>query len=147
MQKVDIALMKYTFMYKMGGNVKNAEFYKLEPYLDGPAGMLVVQDLATFDADSKRLWRAILFWPVSKAEIVFDEMIHAPAGADADSVAATALGFFTLREGDTDSEYFDTYNELQLTFRDQHAETVGALAYKGTDDSKDGESLSHLRIP
>jgi hypothetical protein len=31
---------------------------------------------------------------------------------------AGLLGFLSLREGDTDGEYFDTYNERQLAWRD-----------------------------
>jgi len=145
MDKADLALVKYTFMYKLGGNVKNSEFYKLEPYTEGPIGLLVVQDLGEHDEDDKKVWRALLFWPISKAQIIFDEHIHAPSQANADSVAATALGFFTTQEGDTDSEYFDNYTDTQKAFRDEHAEYVGALRYGDEDD--EGESLAHLRIP
>lgn len=145
MDKASVTLVKYKFMYILGGKVKNSEFYRLEPYIDGPAGMLIVQDMCERDADGKKLWRAVMFWPVSTAQILFDERIAAPESSDVDEVAATALGFFTLREGDTDSEYFDGYTTKQLAWRDEHAEQVGILAYKGEDDN--GESLAHLRIP
>jgi len=146
MDKADLALAKYTFMYRLGGKVKNSEFYKLEPYLEGPVGLLVVQDLQEYDSDHKKLWRALMFWPVSKAEILFDERIAAPEWSDVDSVAATALGFFTLQDGDTDSEYFDGYSAEQLAWRDEHAEQVGILRYKDESDDN-SESLAHLRIP
>ena len=147
MDKADLALVKYTFMYKLGGKVKNSEFYKLQPYTEGPIGLLVVQDLGEHDENYKKLWRAVMFWPISKAQIIFDEKIAAPEWSDVDSVAATALGFFTMQEGDTDSEYFDGYSDTQKAFRDEHAEYVGILRYKDESDEDNGESLAHLRIP
>ncbi len=36
--------------------------------------------------------------------------------------------FVTLREGDTDREYFDDYTETMIAFRDGDAEHVGHLA-------------------
>lgn len=125
----------------MGINVRNSEFYEIAPYTGGPVGMLVVQDTCEIDefgGSRHRIWRAVLFWPVSKSEIVFDEKIHAPMGDDFDKVAASALAFFSLREGDTDADYFDGYSDLQLTWRDEHAEYVAGLI--------DGESLKHLKI-
>jgi hypothetical protein len=37
---------------------------------------------------------------------------------DSDDVLRSILGFLTLDEGDTDDEYFDSYTERQLAFRD-----------------------------
>lgn len=118
--------------------MKNSEFYRIAPYTEGPAGMLVVQDKQVTDSDGKKVWRAVLFWPISKAEIIFDEDLHAPAWDDPDTVAASALAFFSLKSGDTDAEYFDGYSDLQLLWRDEHAEYVAGLI--------DGESLKHLKI-
>jgi hypothetical protein len=41
------------------------------------------------------------------------------------------LGFFSLRKGDTDSEYFDSYNASQTDWRDSgRAEYLGMLVYE-----------------
>jgi len=37
---------------------------------------------------------------------------------DSPEAIAGLLGFLSLREGDTDSEYFDNYTERQITWRD-----------------------------
>jgi hypothetical protein len=40
------------------------------------------------------------------------------------------LGFFALREGDTDREYFDSYTGAQIDWRDSgRAEYLGTLVY------------------
>ncbi len=39
------------------------------------------------------------------------------------------LGFLSLRDGDTDAEYFDSYTRRQLEWRDERAEDLGLWAY------------------
>lgn len=38
------------------------------------------------------------------------------------------LGFLSLQDGDTDSEYFDNYTERQIAWRDERAETLSLYA-------------------
>lgn len=121
--------------------------YLLEPYKE-PAvngyGVLLVQPTNSWDDDNKREWLASLTWHDPAGIVrIFEETIHAPESADENSVAASALGFFTLLPGDTDEDYFGKYTEVQCVWRDEHAESVGLLAYAGEGDN--GESLAHLR--
>jgi len=39
----------------------------------------------------------------------------------------TAIGFFSLEDGDTDKEYFDKYTKRQLAWRDKRAEELHLL--------------------
>lgn len=54
---------------------------------------------------------------------------------DADETVAALLGFLTLRPGDTDADYFETYTPEQLDFCAQHAEALSleALTRFGED--------------
>jgi hypothetical protein len=47
--------------------------------------------------------------------------MHDPDGPES---AEALLSFLTLREGDTDGEYFDEYTERQVKFRDCEAEDL-----------------------
>lgn len=40
------------------------------------------------------------------------------------SAARTVLSYATLRDGDTDPEFFEGYTKTQLAWRDQHAECL-----------------------
>ncbi|MEW9532834.1 hypothetical protein [Microbispora sp. NPDC049125] len=42
--------------------------------------------------------------------------------------ARTVLSFLTLREGDTDADYFDSYSRAQLNWRDEYAEELSIYA-------------------
>ena len=42
---------------------------------------------------------------------------------------AAIMGFLTLRPGDTDRDYFDSYTAEQIEFRDTHAETLACEVY------------------
>jgi hypothetical protein len=63
-------------------------------------------------------------------------------GADFSCLASTTygeaavgvLGFLTLRDGDTDDEYFEGYTSEQIAWSDEHAE---ALAMFGMDPDDD----------
>lgn len=48
---------------------------------------------------------------------------------DSDATVASLLGFLSLRPGDTDSEYFETYSPEQLNWAGARAEYLGLLAY------------------
>lgn len=43
---------------------------------------------------------------------------------DSDACVAGIMGFLTLRPGDTDREYFDSYTPEQLEYCQQHAEAL-----------------------
>lgn len=42
--------------------------------------------------------------------------------------ARGVLGFLTLRPGDTDAEFFDSYTPEQIAWRDEHAEDLSIFA-------------------
>lgn len=44
---------------------------------------------------------------------------------DSDACCASLMTFLTLRPGDTDADYFDSYTETQRAFCDSHAEALG----------------------
>jgi hypothetical protein len=52
---------------------------------------------------------------------------------DSDESVRALLGFLTLRPGDTDEEYFESYTQEQLAFADEHGETLSMYAMD--DDS------------
>jgi hypothetical protein len=55
--------------------------------------------------------------PVEKMLFEAEDFCHSPLDADdSDESLWALLGFLTLRKGDTDSEYFQTYNEDQLAW-------------------------------
>src|SRR6185436_10686133 len=43
---------------------------------------------------------------------------------DSDAAVASLMGFLTLKPGDTDSEYFDGYSDLQRDYCSEHAEAL-----------------------
>lgn len=48
---------------------------------------------------------------------------------DSDATLAALLGFLTLRPGDTDAEYFESYSARQLQFAREHGETLAYETY------------------
>ena len=121
-----LAIAKHVLWKRMRINMKNAEFYLLKPYLDGnDKGILVIKNTELI-SDGIQTWRAIMFWSLG-TDPLFNEEVNVPLGKSVDYVAQCALDFLTLKSGDTDSDYFDDYTPEQLTWRDEHAEAVGAL--------------------
>lgn len=49
---------------------------------------------------------------------------HSPNGYSMEESALSLLGFLTLKEGDTDSEYFEQYTPEQIKWRDERAEQM-----------------------
>jgi hypothetical protein len=43
---------------------------------------------------------------------------------DSDKAVGSLMGFLTLRPGDTDSEYFESYTPEQMHFAETHAEAL-----------------------
>jgi hypothetical protein len=61
--------------------------------------------------------------------IVFkgDDFLASPCHADdADATVEALMSFLTLRPGDTDAEYFDSYTDAQRQYCDDHAESLAA---------------------
>lgn len=45
---------------------------------------------------------------------------------DSDEACAGIMGFLTLRSGDTDREYFESYTQAQLDYCKEHAEALAS---------------------
>jgi hypothetical protein len=58
---------------------------------------------------------------------------------DSDAVLAAIVGFFSLRPGDTDADYFDRYTRSQLAFAEECGEE---LALWAAELEQDGEGKS-----
>jgi hypothetical protein len=48
---------------------------------------------------------------------------------DSDECIASLMGFLTLRPGDTDAEYFESYTPQQIDYCEQHAEALAGEVY------------------
>lgn len=71
-----------------------------------------------------------------KLEVIFkgSDYFCAPSQpVDSDDCLRSLLTFLTLREGDTDSEYFADYTAKQLAFRDSDAENLAMWADGDSD--------------
>ncbi|MDA2809912.1 hypothetical protein O4J56_04615 [Nocardiopsis sp. RSe5-2] len=51
--------------------------------------------------------------------------LRTPVGVSEDQVAARALGFLTLRPGDTEDEYFADYSQDQFAWCEENADMLG----------------------
>lgn len=64
-----------------------------------------------------------------KSTVIFEGEDFMPSimhAADSDETVRSLMSFLTMRFGDTDSEYFDNYNSVQLNFVERYAESLGA---------------------
>ena len=65
--------------------------------------------------------------PDTRGTIVFEgeDFACSPMNAvDSDATVAALLGFLSLQDGDTDSDYFDSYTDRQRAWRDARAEDL-----------------------
>lgn len=110
---------------------------KLRPYRKGagPTFTLVTWDTGRIDGDGKSILGYEFRQHTAKSGrhadtiVLFtgEDFCCSPLYAiDSDRCLATLLGFLTLRPGDTDTEYFDTYTAAQLAYCAEHAESLGA---------------------
>lgn len=104
------------------------------PYLDGPAFTLTLLETGRTDWRGQsyigyELWQVPA--PDDSDEPIFagEDFAGSPLHADdSDDTVRALLSFLTLREGDTDADYFDDYTERQCAFRDAHAESLSLYA-------------------
>lgn len=64
-----------------------------------------------------------------------------PSGATEDEMACAAIGFLTLRPGDTDDEYFSDYTPHQCVWRDEYAEELSMILH-----DENGDEVSDLSV-
>lgn len=93
---------------------------------NGPTFTLTLFDLYKRDSMGKNMLdyelkqdRVILF----KGEDYACSPMHA---VDSDETVKSLMGFLTLRPGDTDREYFDSYTPEQLHYCQEHAEYLNS---------------------
>lgn len=65
---------------------------------------------------------------------------------DSDETLRTLLSFLTLRDGDTDADYFKDYTPAQLKWRDEHAEHLGIYATDPDDYSEEDEDSGFVEV-
>jgi len=65
----------------------------------------------------------------ARRAIFSGEDFESTAYADEPTVVADLLGFLSLNDGDTNSDYFDHYTERQLAWRDERAETLSIVVH------------------
>lgn len=120
---------------------------RMEPYIKGKGPTF---DLVTWDTGrrfSTGQWKigAALFSSESEDPIFHNEEIGvAPADPiDSDGATRGALGWFTLRPGDTDRDYFADYAEAQLAFADAHAESLSMYTLDDDPLPWDADLVEH----
>ena len=62
---------------------------------------------------------------------------------DSDETLAGLLGFLSLRPGDTDAEYFDSYTPSQLAWADRCGEQVAGIANELLESTRPGRCSDH----
>ena len=109
-----------------------------EPYKDGPCFRLETWATPRLD----RRGQTIIGYRLTQIEVdgeqatIFEgeDFAGSPLHADdSDETLRSLLGFLTLRPGDTDREYFDSYSERQLAFAGDHAEALSMFGFDVRD--------------
>ncbi len=57
---------------------------------------------------------------------------------DSDATVAAILSFLSLKPGDTDREYFESYSPEQLEWADLHGEELAFLAFELEEQAREG---------
>ncbi len=106
--------------------------YRLDGFADVPHTLEV--ERAGYEPSTGRArWRYRL---AAGDEVIFaGDDLGSPPEATEDEVAKSALGFLTLRPGDTDADYFDAYTPGQLAWCEAHAEDL-SMALLGQDGAE-----------
>ncbi len=92
------------------------------------------------DLYNRKCWRYQLI--VNDVVMFSGDDLTTPMHDDLDGAARAALGFLTLRPGDTDADYFDGYTPAQEAWRDEHAETLSMALHQDEDSD-----LSEYWVP
>lgn len=77
-------------------------------------------------------------------EVIFegdDFGVSQYSSVDGDEALRSLMGFLTLRRGDTDADYFDSYSEDQLSWAEENAEE---LSLYGMDDMADEDMFEDV---
>lgn len=129
----------YYAEYGYRGDMDNLEAEKDEPIREWEDGKF---KLKMWEADDRipnrviRNYLAYRFWYDGKE--VFKGADYAPDASqtdDGDEAVAGLLHFLSLKPGDTDSEYFDSYTTEQMQFAILHGEELGTIARDMEDGS------------
>lgn len=80
-------------------------------------------NLRVYDTGRYRDGKMVIAYRFADAEgVIFEsEDFYAPAFYSPAKLVSALMSFLTLRKGDTDSGYFDSYTERQVAFRDSYA--------------------------
>lgn len=104
-----------------------------EPYLEGKGPKFYLKMWDTHKEPNNRRYLAetnIGYELKMDDEVIFtgeDYRCSPMHCIDSEESVNSLMGFLTLKPGDTDSEYFDNYTEVQLAFCSEHAEALGGL--------------------
>lgn len=110
---------------------------RFSPYRKGagPVFTLTMRDSGEVDnrGVTRIAYRLTMLEPGKRRGVVlFDaadysgSLMHAD---DSDDNVEGLMGFLTLRPGDTDSEYFESYTPEQRAFAEQHAESLSMAVH------------------
>jgi hypothetical protein len=111
-------------------------YVRFDPYIDSIG---IHFTLETFNCGIAVGYRFTMFQRDKDLVVLFmgndfnPSVLHAWDGNDS---IASLMGFLTLRPGDTDSEYFEHYTPEQLTYCDEHAESLSLVAYSWEEEDK-----------
>jgi len=105
----------------------------LAPYANGPRFTLQLRDTGRFNGSHTTLaYTLSMKAPGKPRTIIFDAADYGVPShqcIDSDDAVRGLLGFLTLRPGDTDSEYFETYTDAQRAYCAEHAEALAMATY------------------
>lgn len=79
--------------------------------------------------DRSRESLAYELWHEGAGPVFYGADFHTPGCVDSDEAVAALLSFLSLRPGDTDREYFDSYSPEQLEWAQEHGEELSAIAH------------------
>lgn len=99
-----------------------------KPYSFGPQFILTLKD----DLPNGRISYSLVESRNGIKTTIFEGADFKPSplhSIDGDETVKALMGFLTLRPGDTDREYFESYSETQLEFANHHGEALACEVY------------------
>ena len=102
---------------------------RLSPYRRGmgPTFTLTMWDTYKREGERTCIGYRLTMSENSERTVLFQGEDYKPSpmhAIDSDDSVNGLLGFLTLRPGDTDDEYFESYTEAQLAYCSAHAEAL-----------------------